>query len=77
MLQGLFTVITLKAGLNQKLVDGLADLAQFDVQIPELTPPGEYLLRVEHIYPWAKRNQTQFFVNCAQIKILGPGGGTS
>ncbi|SPO04829.1 uncharacterized protein DNG_07514 [Cephalotrichum gorgonifer] len=53
----------------------LQGLHEFVIRIPESTPPGEYLLRAEQIYPWAKWNETQFFVNCAQINILGPGGG--
>ncbi|KAF2677311.1 lytic polysaccharide monooxygenase, partial [Lentithecium fluviatile CBS 122367] len=39
------------------------------------TPPGQYLLRVEQIYP-SLGNESQFYVNCAQINIIGPGGGT-
>jgi len=44
------------------------------VTIPRTTPPGQYLLRVEQIYP-SEKNWTQFYVNCAQINIIGPGGG--
>ena len=44
------------------------------VTIPKTTPPGQYLMRVEHIYPSVK-NDSQFYVNCAQVNIVGPGGG--
>ncbi|KAF2016825.1 lytic polysaccharide monooxygenase [Aaosphaeria arxii CBS 175.79] len=45
--------------------------------IPKSTPPGKYLMRVEHIYPYdATFNSTQFYLSCAHIDIKGPGGGT-
>ncbi|KAF1995261.1 lytic polysaccharide monooxygenase [Amniculicola lignicola CBS 123094] len=44
--------------------------------IPSTTPPGLYLLRAESIYPKAEFNRTQFYASCAQVQILGPGGGT-
>ena len=44
--------------------------------IPEATPPGEYLLRVEHLYVRPVYNTTQFYIACAQVRIRGPGGGT-
>lgn len=45
--------------------------------IPAKTPPGEYLVRFEHIgLHEAFKNRTQFFIECAQLKITGPGGGT-
>jgi len=46
----------------------------YAVTIPKTTPPGEYLLRVEQIYP-STGDTSEFFVNCAQINIIGPGGG--
>lgn len=42
--------------------------------IPKTTPPGRYLMRIEHIYPHEK-NETQLWANCAQINIIGEGGG--
>ncbi|KAH7117702.1 fungal cellulose binding domain-containing protein [Dendryphion nanum] len=53
--------------------DGQASL---NVTIPKTTPPGKYLLRVEHFNIQPYYNQTQMYVNCAQIEITGPGGGT-
>lgn len=42
--------------------------------IPATTPPGEYLMRIEHLNPH-EANKTQIYVNCAQIRIIGKGGG--
>lgn len=44
--------------------------------IPEKTPPGEYLVRVEHIgLHEGFKDRAQFYIECAQLKINGPGGG--
>jgi Auxiliary Activity family 9 (formerly GH61) len=43
--------------------------------IPLTTPPGKYLLRVEHLYVRPAFNTTQFYIECAQIEVLGPKGG--
>ncbi|PKS11369.1 hypothetical protein jhhlp_003131 [Lomentospora prolificans] len=48
---------------------------EFMMRIPKRTPQGQYLLRVEHIYPNSGWNETQFYVNCAQVNVVGPGGG--
>ncbi|KAM7196860.1 Glycoside hydrolase [Naviculisporaceae sp. PSN 640] len=44
--------------------------------IPRSTPPGQYLLRVEHLYVRSWFNGTQFYVACAQVDILPPRGGS-
>ncbi|KAF2877953.1 glycoside hydrolase [Massariosphaeria phaeospora] len=44
--------------------------------IPKTTPPGRYLLRYEGMNPYAYYEQTQWFVNCAHVDIVGPGGGS-
>jgi hypothetical protein len=45
--------------------------------IPAKTPPGEYLVRVEHIgLHEGHKNRAQFYVECTQLNITGPGGGT-
>lgn len=51
---------------------------QFNVTLPRTTPPGSYLMRVEMIYPnvLPDTKGTQFYVNCAQVNVIGPGGGT-
>jgi hypothetical protein len=43
--------------------------------IPASTPPGKYLLRAEHIYVRPTYNTTQWYVACAQLEIVGEGGG--
>ncbi|KAF2180124.1 lytic polysaccharide monooxygenase [Zopfia rhizophila CBS 207.26] len=43
--------------------------------IPATTPPGHYLLRVEHFQPSRLTNTSQWYVNCAHINVIGPGGG--
>ncbi|KAF2244804.1 lytic polysaccharide monooxygenase [Trematosphaeria pertusa] len=48
--------------------------------IPATTPPGEYVLRIEHLYPTPPsptsilNKGTQWYVSCAHIRILGDGG---
>ncbi|KAK3290382.1 glycosyl hydrolase family 61-domain-containing protein [Chaetomium fimeti] len=48
----------------------------FNFTIPETTPPGKYLMRIEQFMPTYDRNYTQWYVNCAHVNIIGPGGGT-
>lgn len=48
---------------------------QMRFTIPITTPPGKYLLRIEHFQPHPALNKTQWYVNCAQINVVGPGGG--
>ncbi|KAF2005056.1 lytic polysaccharide monooxygenase [Amniculicola lignicola CBS 123094] len=38
--------------------------------IPATTPPGKYLLRIEHIFP--NTQDSQFYPNCAHVDILPP-----
>ncbi|KAF2189224.1 lytic polysaccharide monooxygenase [Zopfia rhizophila CBS 207.26] len=51
------------------------DQTGMNFTIPKTTPPGKYLLRVEHLYVQSTFNSTQFYISCAQINIVGPGGG--
>jgi len=44
--------------------------------IPKTTPPGKYLVRVEQFNIISIYMQTQHYINCAQIEVVGPGGGT-
>ncbi|KAK4035332.1 glycosyl hydrolase family 61-domain-containing protein [Parachaetomium inaequale] len=44
--------------------------------IPATTPPGKYLMRIEHFMPTNMFNYSQWYVNCAHVNIIGPGGGT-
>ncbi|KAI1337334.1 glycosyl hydrolase family 61-domain-containing protein [Xylariaceae sp. FL0016] len=48
---------------------------QYNFTIPASTPPGKYLLRIEQFMPTAIYNVTQWYPNCAQINVLGKGGG--
>ena len=49
---------------------------QFNFTIPKTTPPGKYLLRIENFMPTARAGYLQFYINCAFVNIIGPGGGT-
>ena len=50
---------------------------RLDFTIPAKTPPGEYLVRVEHIgLHEGHKGRAQFYIECYQLKIDGPGGGT-
>jgi len=49
---------------------------RMEFTIPAKTPPGEYLVRVEHIgLHEGHVNKAQFYIQCLQLKINGPGGG--
>jgi len=56
----------------------LADIdnTSMNVTIPLTTPPGKYLLRIEHLFLYSQYGMTNFFVECAQLDIKGPGGGS-
>lgn len=49
----------------------------FEFKLPEDTPDGEYLLRAEGLALHAahKANNAQFYVACAQIRVVGGGEG--
>ncbi|KAF2794919.1 lytic polysaccharide monooxygenase, partial [Melanomma pulvis-pyrius CBS 109.77] len=51
---------------------GRQKITDLNFTIPSSTPPGKYLLRVEQ---WSYSPYLQFYVNCAQIDLVGPGGG--
>lgn len=45
--------------------------------IPEGTPPGEYLVRAEHVgLHRAHVDETEFYYSCAQVKVTGNGSGS-
>ncbi|KAF2471670.1 uncharacterized protein BDR25DRAFT_324849 [Lindgomyces ingoldianus] len=48
----------------------------WNFSIPKTTPPGKYLLRIEQFQPYRLFNTSQWYVNCAHVKVVGPGGGT-
>ncbi|KAI1263467.1 glycosyl hydrolase family 61-domain-containing protein [Xylariaceae sp. FL1019] len=50
--------------------------AEMNFTIPAATPPGKYLVRVEHFNISPVLNATQMYVNCAQVEVTGSGTGT-
>jgi hypothetical protein len=44
--------------------------------IPATTPPGLYILRIEQFLPSSTYGESQWFINCAHLQIVGTGGGT-
>lgn len=44
---------------------------QWNFTIPATTPPGNYLVRWESIFP--NTQDAQFYVNCAHVKIVNEG----
>ncbi|RHZ57397.1 lytic polysaccharide monooxygenase auxiliary activity family 9 protein [Aspergillus thermomutatus] len=51
-------------------------MSEFEFQIPEATPAGEYLVRAEHVgLHGAQSNEAEFFYSCAQVKVTGSGSG--
>ena len=49
----------------------------FSWQVPENLPPGQYLVRLEHIAihnAW-EQGEAQFYTSCAQIEVGGEGTG--
>ncbi|KAI0187018.1 lytic polysaccharide monooxygenase [Astrocystis sublimbata] len=49
---------------------------EMNFTIPKTTPPGKYLVRVEHFNISPQLGWTQLFVNCAQVEVTGSGEGT-
>ncbi|KAF2180596.1 lytic polysaccharide monooxygenase [Zopfia rhizophila CBS 207.26] len=49
---------------------------RIDFTVPKTVPPGEYLVRVEHIgLHEGHVGKAQFYIECYQLKIEGAGGG--
>jgi hypothetical protein len=53
----------------------LQDKFSMNATVPKTTPPGKYLLRIEQFLPSSQHGQSQWFVNCAHVEIVGNGGG--
>ena len=50
---------------------------RLEFTVPKTVPPGEYLVRFEHIgLHEGHKGKAQFYIECTQLKIEGPGGGT-
>lgn len=60
-------------GLFEAGTDGCL---QFNFTVPQTTPPGQYLLRIEQFMPSFFVGYVQSYINCAQINVIGPGGGS-
>ncbi|KAF2679268.1 lytic polysaccharide monooxygenase [Lentithecium fluviatile CBS 122367] len=43
--------------------------------IPVTTPPGKYLMRLEHWMADYRKGNSQWYVSCAHVEIKGSGGG--
>ncbi len=50
-------------------------VSDFNFTIPKHTPPGKYLMRIEHFMPTSYVDYKQFYVNCAFVNVIGSGGG--
>lgn len=50
------------------------DKSQFIFTLPATTPPGDYLVRIEHWMP-LRPSYAQWYVNCAHITVVAPSTG--
>ncbi|OTB01199.1 glycoside hydrolase family 61 protein, partial [Hypoxylon sp. CI-4A] len=67
------------SSLRKVLTWATHNIQSFRFTLPASTPPGEYLLRAEGLalhaaHKWAS---AQFYVSCAQIKVVASGGNAS
>lgn len=53
-------------------------ISNFTFTLPEETPAGDYLMRVEHIalHGASEEGGAQFYISCAQLTVTGSGAGT-
>ncbi|EHL00117.1 putative endo-beta-1,4-glucanase D [Glarea lozoyensis 74030] len=61
--------------LPPPIINHPTDLSTLPIPLPPTLPPGEYLFRIEHIGLQTATDPTlgaQFFVSCAQIRVLPP-----
>ncbi|KAF2451656.1 lytic polysaccharide monooxygenase [Karstenula rhodostoma CBS 690.94] len=49
--------------------------SEYNFTVPVRTPPGFYLMRMDSLLPRGG-NWTQFYAGCAQVEIVGQGGGS-
>jgi len=52
------------------------DTSAMKFTIPAKTPPGKYLMRIEHWMVDYRKGNSQWYVSCAHVDIKGSGGGT-
>jgi len=55
-----------------------SNLASYTFEIPSTVPPGAYLLRIEHLalHVAQSAGAAQWYISCAQIQVVGSGGGS-
>jgi hypothetical protein len=63
------------AGPKDKSTWNTMDHTEVNFTIPASTPSGQYLLRTEHFLPSRNHGQSQWFVNCAHVEVMGGGQG--
>lgn len=70
--------IDTNTGLHWATFPNSQGVKNFTFTLPRDTPPGEYLLRGEHIalHGAGNVNGAQFYIGCAQIKVTGNGSGS-
>ncbi|CAI6340663.1 unnamed protein product [Periconia digitata] len=64
------------AGPNSSTTWELENESVMKFNIPATTPPGKYVMRIEHFMPNWIKGQSQWFVSCAHVDIVGKGGGS-
>jgi len=73
-----FKISELGAILNSTAITFPAsNLASYSFEIPSTVPPGNYLLRIEHLALHVAQSTggAQWYISCAQIEVTGSGGG--
>lgn len=67
-----------KAFTSDGIEWGTTGLSNFTFTVPKATPPGQYLVRIEHIalHGALVFGQAELYMNCAQINVTGTGTGT-
>jgi len=73
-----FKISELGAVINSTAITFPAsNLASYTFEIPSTVPPGAYLLRIEHLALHVAQSvgAAQFYISCAQIQVVGSGGG--
>lgn len=65
-------------GIEWAVFPGSVGAQNFTFTLPEATPPGQYLLRGEHIalHGAGEVGGAQVYLGCAQIEVSGSGGGS-
>jgi len=73
-----FKISELSAIINSTAITFPAsNLGSYTFEIPSTVPPGLYLLRIEHLALHVAQSvgAAQWYISCAQIQVVGSGGG--